>query len=192
VARPGGSPKAQALETSAPAPTDPGEPVQQDIAAITLAAVRRAASGSGVGHRSHRFPGRSGRLGPVLSGAGADERDPQSVSAGVADLVQAHGWEARSRVAAVIGRWPDIAGEQMAQHVSPVRYDEEAGLLVLQADSTAWATQTRLLSSQLVRRLDELAGAGLVRQIEVGGPRAPRPAYGKLRVAGRGPRDTYG
>lgn len=162
------------------------------MAAATLAAVRRANRGArahGAGRRGSSYLDRS----PAhFSGAGADARDPQFVSEGISELVETRGWQSRARVASVIGRWNEIAGEQLASHVSPVEYDAESGQLTLQADSTAWATQTRVLIPELAARLDELVSAGVVRQIEVRGPRPPRTRFGKLRVPGRGPRDTYG
>jgi predicted nucleic acid-binding Zn ribbon protein len=60
------------------------------------------------------------------------------------------------------------------------------------ADSTAWATQLRLLAPSLVRRLAEDLGGETVRRVTVQGPSAPSWKRGKLRVRGRGPRDTYG
>ena len=60
------------------------------------------------------------------------------------------------------------------------------------ADSTAWATQVRLLAPQLVRRLNAELGDGTVRRVKVRGPAPPRQR-GAWRVpGGRGPRDTYG
>ena len=68
-------------------------------------------------------------------------------------------------------------------------FDE--GVLRLRADSTAWATQMRLLSGTVLRKLSEAVGAGVVQRIEVRGPTPPRQR-GAWRVPGRGPRDTYG
>jgi predicted nucleic acid-binding Zn ribbon protein len=63
---------------------------------------------------------------------------------------------------------------------------------VVVADTTAWATQLRLLAPALVRRLNEELGAGTVTRVRVRGPAAPSWRKGGLRVIGRGPRDTYG
>ena len=40
----------------------------------------------------------------------------------------------------------------------------------MQADSTAWATQLRLLAAQLVHRLNAELGAGTVLRVKVRGP----------------------
>ena len=66
------------------------------------------------------------------------------------------------------------------------------GELTLQAESTTWATQTRLLLPQLHAAVGERVGKGVVRAIRVRGPQGPTWAAGPRRVKGRGPRDTYG
>jgi predicted nucleic acid-binding Zn ribbon protein len=48
------------------------------------------------------------------------------------------------------------------------------------------------LAPTVVRRLNEVLGDETVRVIDVAGPRAPSWTKGRLRVKGRGPRDTYG
>jgi predicted nucleic acid-binding Zn ribbon protein len=80
--------------------------------------------------------------------------------------------------------------------VRPTGFHQDAeagGRLLVQADSTAWATQTRMLASTLVRRLNEELGEGTVRVVEVVGPTGPSWKRGRFSVrGGRGPRDTYG
>lgn len=160
-----------------------------DLAAQTLAAVRKS-HGGGRGNAGRRQRGST--VQQQFSGARADDRDPARAGVVVADLIEGRGWRARTRVAAVIGRWADVAGQQLADHVHAVRFDEEAGSLMLQADSTAWATQTRVLIPHLLARIDQIVEPGVVRQIEVAGPSTGRRGFGRLRVPGRGPRDTYG
>ena len=59
------------------------------------------------------------------------------------------------------------------------------------ADSTAWATQVRLLAAQLVRRLNAELGDGTVQRVKVRGPasaQARRPARASGgSAAARGP-----
>lgn len=64
-------------------------------------------------------------------------------------------------------------------------------MLTLRTDSTAWATQMRMLAGSVRNRLDATLGAGVVHKVLVRGPEPPR-SQGRWRVAGRGPRDTYG
>ncbi len=90
----------------------------------------------------------------------------------------------------VFGRWADIVGADLAAHTQPDSFAD--GELAVIADSTAWATQVRLLAPMLVKRLNDEVGNGSVRRVKVRGPQPPR-RRGGLRVPGsRGPGDTYG
>jgi predicted nucleic acid-binding Zn ribbon protein len=124
------------------------------------------------------------------SGAHPDDRDPQLLGDTVDRLVAERGWETDSAVGAVMGRWPQIVGPEVAEHVAPVAFAD--GALVLAADSSAWATQMRLLAPTLLARLATELGAGTVTSVDVRGPSAPSWTRGRFTVRGRGPRDTYG
>lgn len=131
-----------------------------------------------------------GRIGAGWSSARDDDRDPQSLERTFERLVSERGWGTDLAVHAVIARWPELVGPEMAAHVRPERYADAE--LTVRADSTAWATQVRLLASHLVRRLNHEIGDGAVAKVIVLGPVAPGWAKGARRVRGRGPRDTYG
>jgi predicted nucleic acid-binding Zn ribbon protein len=91
----------------------------------------------------------------------------------------------------VFGRWAQIVGPDLAAHTAPDGLAD--GELTVMADSTAWATQLRLLAAELVRKLNEELGDGAVRRVKVRGPGTQRRRPGEWRVRGsRGPRDTYG
>lgn len=81
---------------------------------------------------------------------------------------------------AVFGHWADIVGRQLALHTSPESF--ESGELTVSADSSAWATQVRLMAPQLLKRLAEELGHGTVRRIRVNGPSGPSRRSGRLRV----------
>ncbi len=68
----------------------------------------------------------------------------------------------------------------------------EDGVLTVRADSTAWATQIRLLTSSILGRLEGEVGKGTVAELRVVGPSAPSWSRGPRRSQGPGPRDTYG
>ena len=108
-----------------------------------------------------------------------------ALGAAINRLVTERGWEAPAAVGGVMGRWPEIVGEDLAKHCVPERYDEDARVLTVQCDSTAWATQLRLLAPQLVARLNADLGHGTVRLIKVLGPGGPRAPYGPLRAPGQ-------
>ena len=116
--------------------------------------------------------------------------DPELVGSALERLLRDHGWTDRSAVAMLVSDWADIVGADLASHVQPTSFDE--GTLVLQAESTTWATQVRLLLPQLQQAVDRRVGRGVVARITVLGPAAPSWSKGPRRVKGRGPRDTYG
>jgi predicted nucleic acid-binding Zn ribbon protein len=127
--------------------------------------------------------------GPARPRRGRRE-DPQPLSAAIDGLLGDQGWRVAAAVGSVFGRWPQIVGADLAAHTRPDRLT--GGELVVIADSTAWATQVRLLAGTLIRRLNSELGAGTVTKVRVRGPEQPRRP-GEWRVRGsRGPRDTYG
>ena len=149
------------------------------------APVARADTGSALDR------GRWRRVAPEeRSGARPDDRDPQMLASTLDRLVADRGWETDKAVRGVMGRWSSIVGPDVAAHVVPLSFDD--GELVVAADSTAWATQTRLLAPALLGRLAEELGAGTVTSVTVRGPSGPSWKRGPLSVRGRGPRDTYG
>jgi predicted nucleic acid-binding Zn ribbon protein len=125
------------------------------------------------------------------TGAHPDERDPQLLDTTVGRLVDDHGWELDLKVHAVFGRWHELVGSEIGDHSTPESFAD--GRLVVRTDSTAWATQLKLLAPTVVRRLNEELGHGAVTLIEVLGPHGPTWKKGGRSVRdGRGPRDTYG
>ena len=140
---------------------------------------RKPTSGGGEGRR------RRGYTGP-----GPDPRDPQPFGALLAKLVKARGWERPAAEATLFGDWPKVVGPDMAVHCRPVKL--ENGELTIEAESTAWATQLRLLAAKLLARIAAQVGHNVVTRLHIHGPAAPSWAKGPRRVRGRGPRDTYG
>ena len=141
------------------------------------------------------------RQDPTSSGSHPDDRDPQTLDATLGRLISEQGWNRDLRMHAVFSRWELIVGRDVAQHATPVSFtpgerdggEGDGGHVVVQTDSTAWATQVRLLAATVVRRLNEELGDGTVARIEVRGPAAPSWTKGRRSVRdGRGPRDTYG
>ena len=124
------------------------------------------------------------------SGADADGRDPAALGDSLSALVRERKWEDALRSAGIPARWQEIVGAEIAAHCRPERLED--GTLTCVAESTAWATQIRMLSRTILERLAAEIGAGVVRRLHVHGPTAPDWRHGPLRVTGRGPRDTYG
>ena len=124
------------------------------------------------------------------SGPGPDPRDPQPFGAILDRLVKARGWQRPAAEATVFGAWEKVVGPDVAQHSRPVKL--EGGELTVEAESTAWATQMRLLAGSLLQRIAAEVGHNVVTKLHIHGPAAPSWSRGPRRVRGRGPRDTYG
>jgi predicted nucleic acid-binding Zn ribbon protein len=137
-------------------------------------------------------PAHSGRP-PAEPGFAARPRrdDPVPLATALDGLLDAEGWALAVATGSVFGRWAEIVGPDLAAHTTPEGLSD--GELTVAADSTAWATQVRLLAAQLVLRLNRELGDGTVLRVRVHGPAAPGRRRGEWRVrGGRGPRDTYG
>lgn len=117
-------------------------------------------------------------------------RDPQGLSNVVDRLVKERGWTAPVAVGSVMAQWDELVGPEIAAHCQPDSFADTT--VAVRCDSTAWATQLRLLSPNLLAKFDAELGQGVVTKIHVIGPAAPSWRKGNRAVNGRGPRDTYG
>ena len=148
--------------------------------------------------QARRPPGSAspGGSGGAMGGSGAGRagrgrrEDPQPLGVAIEGLLDDQGWRTPAAVGSVFGRWEQIVGEALAAHTRPGGFTD--GELLVIADSTAWATQVRLLRAQLIRRLNSELGDGTVTGVKVRGPMPPQQR-GQWRVRDtRGPRDDYG
>ncbi|MFK0143207.1 DciA family protein [Streptomyces murinus] len=149
------------------------EPTGVDLARVALLAAKEAARKRGdEGGPAARRPKRL----PHSLHRGDDGRDPIGLGTALSRLMAEHGWEAPVAGGSVLEHWdeianPDFAGPDFARHVRAVAFDADSGRLDLLPDSTAWATQARLIAAKLVGRANEHAQlrnhTALVRRIEV-------------------------
>lgn len=171
-----------------------GAPRGADLARSALQAAQSAARDAGrapPGARQRRATGRGApRRRRGWSGSRGDDRDPQPLGRLASRLIADRGWTARISGGQVFGRWEQLVGEEVAEHARPVALHD--GELTVQAGSTAWATQLRLLQRQLLGRISAGVGRGVVTRLRVLGPAGPSWHHGPRHVRGRGPRDTYG
>lgn len=164
--------------------------------ASALARVREAARAKGLRPGSRPPRRRRGQPGNTATGVadsgrdGRDGRDPSLLGDQMDRLVLDRGWKIDVAVGSVMGRWPAIVGTEVAAHCAPVTFSD--GVLVVRAESTAWATQLRLMSSSILARLETEVGKDAVTELRVHGPGAPSWTRGPRRSTGPGPRDTYG
>ena len=130
------------------------------------------------------------------SGAGPDERDPAMLSGLIERLIINKGWDLQVATGKLQGQWGLIVGHEIASHVSIESFNldpsGQSGTLILRAETSAWATQIRLLLPTISERLGQEIGQGRISEIKVLGPTAPSWKHGQRSVKGRGPRDTYG
>jgi predicted nucleic acid-binding Zn ribbon protein len=164
-----------------------------DLARDALAAARR----QNAAKKRDRVPvtQRSGGSANALrrkrwSSAGPDARDPLQLGAALQKFVKTAGAGADITKATLFARWGELVGPALAEHCAPSALTD--GELLLRCESTAWASQVRLMAPQLVKKLNEALGHGSVRRIKATGPTAPSWRFGPRHVSGRGPRDTYG
>jgi len=170
--------------TSGEAPGSGSAP--DDLARAAMQAAARTAKAN-PGGRSRRVAGRRQQN---WSAPGPDPKDPQPLGSLVGRLVDDRGWGDQAREGALFGRWQELVGPQIAAHCRPEQLRE--GELLVLADTTAWATQLRLLVPKMQARLAAELGSNLVRRIRVQGPVAPSRYAGPRRFKGRGLRDTFG
>ncbi|MBO3143877.1 DUF721 domain-containing protein [Dermatophilus congolensis] len=178
----------------APTPPSPDlcedSALRDDAARAALARARNTAREAGL--RPGMLPRKRRRRNsePLTSSAGPDRRDPQLLGDELGRLIETRGWRKDVSAASVMGSWPAVAGLDIARHSAPVSFEE--GILVVRAESTAWATQLTYMIPQLQARIDDAIGNGVVTNIRVTGPSAPSWKRGPRRSRGPGPRDTYG
>lgn len=176
-------------------PTVAEEPAADtaDVAAASaLARAREAARAKGLrpGSRPTRKRRAPGQQGHGSTGSAGSGRDPASLGDQMDRLLLDRGWNVDVAVGAVMGRWADIVGANVAEHCKPVTFSD--GVLTVRADSTAWTTQMRLMSSSILGRLETEVGKDAVTELRVQGPSAPSWNKGPRKSTGPGPRDTYG
>ena len=174
-------------------PAPASRPGGADRAGLAREALRAArADAAARGRRA------TGPLSGAAAGGRADpaarprlrREDPEPLNAAISGLIDEQGWRLQAKAGAMFGRWDQIVGPELAAHTRPDGFAD--GELTITADSTAWATQVRLLAPALVRRLNAELGDGSVTRVKIRGPATQRrPGQWRTRDS-RGPRDTYG
>lgn len=154
-------------------PTDEREPYVDGAGRAGLEHAREALNqAKSDARRRGAVPGApvKGGGGRKRSGSGRRARhdDPEPISDVLGGLLADQGWRERAAIGAVFGRWDQIVGPDLAGHTRPESFAD--GEVVVRADSTAWATQVRLLAPTLVKRLNEELGHGTVATVKVTGP----------------------
>lgn len=132
----------------------------------------------------------SGKPGPRRRESGRDSDEPALVGGALDRLISDYGWSEQLAVNRLLGGWAQLVGPDIAENTEVLGYSD--GVVVVQAASTAWATQLRLLAPTIVAKLNDQLGDGKVVRIDIRNPSAPTWKKGPRSAPGRGPRDTYG
>jgi predicted nucleic acid-binding Zn ribbon protein len=154
------------------------------------AAARAQGKDAGRGRGSKPVPRQVAGRRRSWSGPGPDVRDPQPMGRVARDLAKKRGWSVRVAEGTVLGHWTSVVGHQIADHATPTALNE--GVLSVAAESTAWATQLRMIQAQLLAKIAAAVGNGVVTSLKITGPATPSWRKGPRHISGRGPRDTYG
>ena len=104
--------------------------------------------------------------------------------------IRSRGWQKDIAGGWVFSHWHLLVGEKIAQHTKVEMLKEKS--LFISCDSTAWATNLRLVQRQILQEIAKQVGPDVVAELKIFGPNVPSWRKGPLHVKGRGPRDTYG
>lgn len=117
-------------------------------------------------------------------------RDPQGLDNVLDKLSQQLGWKAPLAKSDLLADWAEIVGPDIAARTTPLGIDDAT--LTVACESTAWATQLRLMRSEVLTKVLISHPESGVTAIRFQGPHAPSWKRGPKSIPGRGPRDTYG
>jgi predicted nucleic acid-binding Zn ribbon protein len=121
----------------------------------------------------------------VSTAGRGDGDEPRSVRDALAQVSRELGLPDPEHLTRILARWPEMVGAVVAEHARPRSLRE--GVLTVEVDAPAWATQLRYLEAELVARVDREVAAGAVGHIRVVVAGATRDAPGSGPA---GPRDT--
>ena len=117
--------------------------------------------------------------------------DPQSLETVLSEVITNRNWSKGVAEGSLFSDWVQIVGQEIATHTTPISLVD--GKLTIQSSSSAWATQMRLMQSDLLKTISATAPGALVEELIFIGPHAPSWKRGLRTIRGaRGPRDTYG
>ena len=116
--------------------------------------------------------------------------DPQLLSDVLTNLIEERDWKSGVAEGSLFTQWAQIVGGDIAQHASPVSINES--VLTIQTTSTAWATQLTLVSSEILKTIQNNPFGATIESISIIGPNTPSWKRGiRSTRDARGPRDTY-
>lgn len=117
-------------------------------------------------------------------------RDPRGLGAVMDALTNELGWTSPLAQSELLLSWEDLVGAETAAHSAPAGISD--GVLTVRCDSTGWATQLRLMRTQILEHIASRYPDAGIDSIRFQGPDVPSWKKGPRSIPGRGPRDTYG
>ena len=172
--------------------SDPDDEVTDEVpfdpTGLDLARQIAAAAGRSIAPAQKPAPRK--RPAPRRPASGKEKGDPLSLGEALESVIENRGWGTQVNVHLLLGRWPELVGDAVAQHSKPEAYVDR--VVVVRTSSTNWAAQLRLMAPQIVAKMNATLGDGTVKAVRILGPEAPSWRHGPRTVKGRGPRDTYG
>lgn len=91
--------------------------------------------------------------------------DPRSLQSSLKDITQRMGIAEPDTIAVLFGRWTELVGEAMAEHVVPLQI--RAKTLYVEVPDPSWAMQFRYLESQVLKKIAADLGSEKVERITV-------------------------
>jgi predicted nucleic acid-binding Zn ribbon protein len=171
--------------------SDGGQPIEESE---TKAVYRRFRQVFGDGPARARAGGTRAGAGSLRGQASSvpfgEGRDPHELGSVMDALTTKLGWNSPLARSELLSSWQEIVGQDTAEHSAPSGIDN--GVLTVICDSTAWATQLRLMRAQIATQIATRFPDAGIETVRFEGPNAPSWKRGPRSIPGRGPRDTYG
>ncbi|WP_331719826.1 DciA family protein (plasmid) [Streptomyces sp. NBC_01023] len=186
-------------ETISPSGQQPGEGETElsgvDLARVALHQARAAAKARG--ESGTRKTQRRTRT----TASRRDGREPTGFAAVLQGLMADRAWDIPAAGGSVLDQWPNIAATispNLHEHAVAVAFHAQSGQLDLRPDSSAYATQLRLISTRIVTAANDSVGTQAVRTVRVlavGATAAPEfhvadPTPSTVTAAPEGPMKT--
>lgn len=116
--------------------------------------------------------------------------DPLKLSSILEEIVVKRDWKQGIAEGSLFTEWESVVGAEIAAHSTPLTLVD--GILTVQTQSTAWATQLNTMKQVLLKTITSSAPGALVESLTILGPNTPNWKKGIRTIKGsRGPRDTY-
>ena len=116
--------------------------------------------------------------------------DPLKLSSILEEIVVKRDWKQGIAEGSLFTEWESVVGAEIAAQSTPLTLVD--GVLTIQTQSTAWATQLNTMKQVLLKTITSSAPGALVESLTILGPNTPNWKKGIRTIKGsRGPRDTY-